>query len=84
MWPDYERFECRHGIGVVGSFILGIGERVFDPGLLHDICAHVSVLSHIDDFSRGLIDSRRLVYDGSVAALSLFLTRRIIDSWRWG
>lgn len=67
-----------------GSFILGIGERVFDPGLLHDLCAHLSVLSHIDDFSRGLIDSRRLVYDGSVAALCLFLTRRIIDSWRWG
>jgi ABC-2 type transport system permease protein len=67
-----------------GLFIMGVGERVFDPGMLRDICAHVSVLSQLEDFSRGIIDVRRLVFDSSVASFCLFLTRRVVDSWRWG
>jgi ABC-2 type transport system permease protein len=67
-----------------GLFILGVGERVFDPGLLRDVCGHVSVLSQLEDFSRGVIDLRRLVFDSSVASLCLFMTRRVVDSWRWG
>ena len=30
------------------------------------------------------IDVRRLVFDSSVASFCLFLTRRVVDSWRWG
>jgi ABC-2 type transport system permease protein len=71
-------------LGLFGLFILGVGERIFDPGLLHDVCAHISVLSQLEDFSRGIIDVRRLVFDGSVTCLSLFLTQRVVDSWRWG
>jgi len=67
-----------------GLLILGVGERVFDPGFLHDVCAHVSVTSQLEDFSRGVIDVRRLVFDGSLALSCLFFTRRVVDSWRWG
>jgi len=67
-----------------GLFILGVGERVFDPGPLQAICAHVSVLSQLEDFARGVIDLRRLVFDSSLVSLCLFLTRRVVDSWRWG
>jgi ABC-2 type transport system permease protein len=67
-----------------GLFILGAGERVFDPGPLQALCAHVSVLSQLEDFARGVIDLRRLVFDSSLVALCLFLTRRVVDSWRWG
>jgi ABC-2 type transport system permease protein len=71
-------------LGLFGLFILGVGERVFDPGVLHDVCAHVSVLSQLEDFSRGVVDLRRIVFDGSVVVLCLFLTQRVVDSWRWG
>lgn len=67
-----------------GLFIVGVGERIFDPGPLRMVCSQVSLLSQIDDFSRGIVDSRRLVFDGSLAVLSLFLTVRVVDSWRWG
>jgi ABC-2 type transport system permease protein len=67
-----------------GLFILGVGERVFDPGALQALCAHVSVLSQLEDFARGVIDLRRLVFDSSVVSLCLFLARRVVDSWRWG
>jgi ABC-2 type transport system permease protein len=65
-----------------GLFVLGIGEYIFDPGLLHDVCAHVSLAGHMEDFSKGIVDTRRLLYDGSVAAFCLFLTVRVVDSWR--
>jgi len=71
-------------LALFGLFILGVGERVSDPGPLASLCGHVSVLSQLDDFSRGVIDLRRLVFDSSIASLSLFLTQRVVDSWRWG
>jgi ABC-2 type transport system permease protein len=71
-------------LALFGLFILGVGERVFDPGPLATLCGHVSVLSQLEDFSRGIIDLRRLVFDSSVASFALFLTQRVVDSWRWG
>jgi ABC-2 type transport system permease protein len=67
-----------------GLFILGIGEYIFDAGLLREISAHVSVLTQMDDFSKGIVDLRRLVFDGTLVAVPLFLTARVVDSWRWG
>jgi ABC-2 type transport system permease protein len=65
-----------------GLFVLGIGEYVFDPGLLHDVCAYVSLAGHMEDFAKGIIDTRRLLYDLSLAIFCLFLTTRVVDSWR--
>ncbi|HVU01427.1 MAG TPA: ABC transporter permease [Polyangiaceae bacterium] len=69
---------------IFGLLIFGIGERIFDPGPIRDVCAHVSVLSQVDEFSKGIVDLRRLVYDGTVVALPLFVAIRVVDSWRWG
>jgi ABC-2 type transport system permease protein len=68
---------------VFGLFVMGVGEYVFEQGLFHDICAHVSMASQMEDFSKGIIDARRVVFDVSVVSLSLFLTTRVVDSWRW-
>jgi ABC-2 type transport system permease protein len=40
--------------------------------------------SQMEEMSRGIIDLRRLALDASVAAASLFVTARVVDSWRWG
>lgn len=69
---------------VFGLLILGIGERIFEPGPLRELCAHVSVLSQMDEFSKGIVDLRRLVFDGTVVALPLFVAVRVVDAWRWG
>ena len=67
-----------------GLFVLGIGEYIFDEGLLHDISAHVSMASQMEELSRGLVDLRRVVFDLSLMVASLFVTTRVVDSWRWG
>lgn len=70
---------------VLGLFILGVGEFVTREGtVMHDVCAHVSVWAHMNDFASGVIDSRRLVFYGSMIALPLFVTVRAVDAWRWG
>lgn len=69
-------------LALFGLFILGIGEQVFEPGLLLDICRHVSIMSQLEDFSRGVVDLRRVVYDLGLTVLSLFVATRVVDSWR--
>jgi ABC-2 type transport system permease protein len=66
-------------------FILGVGEFVTREGtLVHAICAHVSVWGHMNDFASGIVDTRRLVFYGTLVALPLFVTTRAVDAWRSG
>lgn len=65
-----------------GLFVLGIGEYIFDPGIFHDVCSYVSLAGHMEDFSKGIVDTRRVLYDATLAIFCLFLTVRVVDSWR--
>lgn len=67
-----------------GLFVVSLGEYIFDPGPLRDFCAHVSIGTHMDEFSKGIVDLRRLVFTGSMMVLPLFFTVRVVDSWRVG
>jgi len=65
-------------------FILGVGEFVTREGTtLHEICAYVSVWAHMNDFASGLVDTRRLVFYGSLTVLPLFVATRAVEAWRW-
>ena len=65
-------------------FMVGLGEFVADSGPVHDLCAYVSVWSQMNDFSQGIVDLRRLVFDGTLVVVPLFIAVRAVDSWRWG
>lgn len=69
---------------ILSLFMLGIGMFIFEPGPLRDLCAHVSLWAAMDEFSRGIVDLRRLVFGASLVALPLFITVRAVDAWRWG
>jgi ABC-2 type transport system permease protein len=69
---------------LMALFFFGLGEFVFDDGAARAICAHVSAWSQMNDFSQGVVDSRRLVFDGTLIVLPLFITVRAVESWRWG
>ena len=65
-------------------FIVGIGEFVTRDGtLIHDVCAYLSVWAQMNDFASGVVDSRRLMLDGTLVVLPLFLSTRVVDSWKW-
>jgi len=47
------------------------------------ILNYLSITDHLDDFTRGVIDTRHLVYYVSFITFSLFLTARSVDTERW-
>ncbi|AKT39748.1 ABC transporter permease [Chondromyces crocatus] len=69
---------------LVALFMLGIGEFIVPSGPVHDLCAYLSVWTQMNDFSRGIVDLRRLTFDATLIALPLFITVRAVDAWRWG
>ena len=47
------------------------------------ILNHLSITDHFDDFTRGVIDTKHLVYYLSFISLGLYLTAKSVDSERW-
>ena len=67
---------------LLGFWIIGWGAE-FAGGSLRAVLQYLSITEHMDTFSRGLIDTKDLVYYPSAIALALFLTLRSLDSKRW-
>lgn len=44
---------------------------------------YMNLLDHMDEFGKGIVDSRRLVYYSSTVALFLFLTSRSLAGRKW-
>jgi ABC-2 type transport system permease protein len=44
---------------------------------------YLSITDHLNDFTKGVLDTKHLVYYVSFIAFSLFLTVRSVDSERW-
>ncbi|MEW6320087.1 MAG: ABC transporter permease subunit [Acidobacteriota bacterium] len=44
---------------------------------------HLSITDHLDDFAKGVLDTKHLVYYGSFIAFGLYLTAKSVDSERW-
>lgn len=55
----------------------------FDPSPVATVLSYLAVVSHFEPFSRGVIDSKDVIYYISVTTLGLFLTARSMDSMRW-
>lgn len=60
-------------------FALGLGSYVFQEESTRQFFSYVNLWEHMEHFSVGLIDSRALVYYGSVAFCSLALATRTLS-----
>jgi ABC-2 type transport system permease protein len=61
-------------INWIGSFVGPTAQAVL---------AHLSITEHFDDFAKGVIDTKHLIYYFSFIAFGLFLTMKSVDSERW-
>lgn len=64
-------------------FILGIAEYITE-GTTREALAYVSAWTHMQTFARGVVDTRFLVFDGTVAAYGVFMAVRILEQRRLG
>ena len=58
-----------------------IGEQ--SGPVTREIVNYLSIVDHFDDFARGIIDTKHLVYYLSFITFGLFLTAKSVDSERW-
>lgn len=73
---------------------LGLGTAVFMASFMADqfqtlapvpreLLAGFSLVDHMHDFTRGVVDTRPVIFHLSLTFLFLFLTLRVIESRRW-
>jgi ABC-2 type transport system permease protein len=55
----------------------------FQDSVVAKVMAYLSVLTHFDSFSKGVLDSKDIIYYGSAIFIGLFLTARSLESLRW-
>jgi ABC-2 type transport system permease protein len=55
----------------------------FTGPTMQTVLNYLSITEHLNDFTRGVVDTKHLVYYLSFIAFSLFLTVRSVDSERW-
>ncbi|HEY3936630.1 MAG TPA: ABC transporter permease [Bryobacteraceae bacterium] len=55
----------------------------FGNSVMVQVLNYLSIVSHMDSFSRGVIDSKDVIYYLSMIFLGLFLTARSLESLRW-
>jgi ABC-2 type transport system permease protein len=56
---------------------------IFVPAGLSGILQYLSADYHLSNISRGVLDSRNLIYFGSMIWLFLILTIRVLDMRKW-
>jgi len=52
-------------------------------GLTGKILSHLSIIEHFESFSKGVLDSRDVIYYVNFTILALFLTLRSLEARRW-
>lgn len=70
------------GVGLVLLGFLAKAMPASSPGL-GEMVNYTSMFAHMEDFSRGLVDTRAVVFYVSATFFFLFLTYRVVESRRW-
>jgi ABC-2 type transport system permease protein len=71
------------GIFIVIIFFLMDKMLIFVPVSLTGIIQYLSVDYHLSNISRGVIDSRNLIYFASIVSFFLFMTVRVLEIRKW-
>jgi ABC-2 type transport system permease protein len=64
-------------------FSIGLLEQLATAPALKSALSYMNLWDHMDDFSRGLVDTRHVVYDLSLAGLFLFLATKALEAKKW-
>jgi len=55
----------------------------FDSGLAPQVINYLSIVTHFENFSKGVVDSKDVIFYLSMIFFSLFITSRSMESLRW-
>jgi len=63
--------------------LLGIFEDIANGEMVKQALGYVNIWGHLDEFAKGIVDSRRLVFYASGTAFFLFLASRALEDKKW-
>ncbi len=55
----------------------------FDSGASAQVISYLSIVTHFDNFAKGVLDSKDVIFYLSMIFLALFITSRSMESLRW-
>ncbi len=64
-------------------FAVAFMDSLVTSELAKSAFGYMNLLEHMDEFGRGVVDTRRLVYYVSTVALFLFLSARVLEAKKW-
>jgi len=69
----------------LGLFLLSLRSLVPVPPAdwAAKVFSYISLSEHLEDFARGFVDTRHLVFYASLTIFFLFLTLKVVESRRW-
>ena len=73
------------GIGML-MFLMSYLSILDFKGLDHHLMSavsHISMIEHMRDFSRGIIDTRHVVFYLTLTTIFLYLNYKVVESRRW-
>jgi ABC-2 type transport system permease protein len=50
---------------------------------VNSLLTYLSVIGHLEDFTKGVLDTTHLIYYVSFITFGLFLTAKSVDTERW-
>ena len=68
---------------VLVLFSIGLLETLVNGETARAVFGYLNLWQHMDDFAKGIVDTRRLVYYATGAAFFLFLTTRALAARKW-
>ncbi len=68
---------------LAGLFVLGLGGFIFPDDAKRAVFEYIGLWTQMEAFSKGVVDTRYLVYDISLAAMGVFLSVRVVQANRW-
>jgi ABC-2 type transport system permease protein len=68
---------------IMMMFVIGIFDFLGGETSPDSVLHYVNLWTHMEDFGRGIVDTRHLAYYGSVSLLALFCTVQVVQLRRW-
>ena len=80
----YQLVAALIGAGILGAFTLLVDSfAAWYGGAWRNVLGYINVLYRFEDFTKGLFDTKGLVFFLSGTAFFLFLTVKVLESRRW-
>jgi ABC-2 type transport system permease protein len=67
----------------VFTFVVDYGAEYARHMWQRDVCAYLNMFGHFADFSKGILDSKSIIFFASGSVFFLFLATKVMESRRW-